>query len=63
MNCPTPAKTVYFERKAAKQAARRSLSHGKRLRAYKCPCGRFHLTSTKSSQPASERVGEKLRGL
>ncbi len=64
VNCPTPWKTVHGDRTRAKRAARRSLKWGRKLKAYKCPgCGFFHLTSTTTYQPQSERVGEKLRGL
>lgn len=39
-NCPTPKKVKYETSKAANFFAK---SDG--MRAYKCPCGSFHLTS------------------
>ena len=44
MNCPTPSKIAFTSEKDAR-SARRRLSHGKRMRIYKCPCGHYHLTS------------------
>lgn len=42
--CPTPEKAAYPSEAAAKK--RRSLARwiGRRMRAYHCPCGRWHLT-------------------
>jgi hypothetical protein len=41
--CPTPHKVRYESRKAAKRARRRAHPEDSRIRAYRCPCGSFHL--------------------
>ena len=58
MNCPTPWKRAYRDEIAAKLAlASAQHKDGSRrpateTRAYRCPCGRWHLTSTKKRKPA-----------
>ncbi len=44
MLCPTPGKIAYASLHAA-HIARRLRSRGQRMRIYKCPCGRYHMTS------------------
>jgi hypothetical protein len=48
-SCPTPEKRAYVEREAAVFFAR---ADG--LRAYKCPCGAYHLSS---KQKPGKRMG------
>ena len=52
-NCPTPYKLAYVSRAAADaalmrswRAARSGKGTRRPIRFYKCPCGRWHLTST-----------------
>lgn len=42
--CPTPTKVAY-QSKTAANAAKHAGSNGKRMRAYRCDCGRYHLAS------------------
>ena len=42
ITCPTPDKVSYWTRRLAKSDAN---SKGRKLRAYKCVCGSWHLTS------------------
>jgi hypothetical protein len=45
--CPTPMKTCFTTRKRALQAASRVRykQGGERMRAYRCNCGQYHLTT------------------
>lgn len=55
--CPTPTKTSFRDRIAAELAVAKIGTHRKPLmgrdspcRAYRCPCGKWHLT-TKARRP------------
>ena len=60
--CPTPDKIPYSTKRMAKKAARWAPDHAD-VRAYKCQCGRYHITSNKprprpKAEIERERFGE-----
>ena len=43
--CPTPEKTWFASGKAARRARGGRFTRGRRMRAYLCDCGGWHLTT------------------
>lgn len=54
--CPTPHKAKYLsERSAIKTAIWQSSVSGKHFRVYRCPCRKYHTTSSSLSDYESKR--------
>lgn len=43
--CPTPTKTAFGSEGAAKKSRPARRNKGQRMRAYRCECGQWHLTT------------------
>jgi hypothetical protein len=59
--CPTPAKLCYSTKASAEDALRHNPFDGdRRVRAYECRCGKWHLTS-RSGNENGERTPLKTK--
>lgn len=60
-SCPTPEKVSYAsKREAIRHAISASNAHGP-VNVYRCPCGRFHLTTKLARLRAAKRAAARRR--